>query len=265
MYSLRLTCKPDDIDLLSGELWEAGTIGIRELNERERVVLVAGFETNEWRAELVRRFAAYAPQWYAEEAVDWEAVSRAAWPEREVGEQLFLAPPWSDATAPNGRKRIIINPGLACGTGEHPCTQLALMAIEKLVTSGCAVVDVGTGSGILAIAALRLGASRAVGVDVDEAALQAARENFRLNGMHGELICGSAEALASGCADVVVANISATVLVNVWDELLRVSRRPGRLILTGFPRSEADVLMELLPDAEMSQLASWSSVSAAIR
>ena len=264
MYSLRLTCKPEDVDFLSAELWEAGTIGIRELNDEEQIVLVAGFETNEERAELIRRFCGYAPEWYAEDAVDWEGVSRSAWPEREVGEQLFLVPPWSVAPTPSGRKRIIVNPGLACGTGGHPCTQLALIALDKVVAPECRVVDVGTGSGILAIAALRLGASRVVGVDVDEAALHATRENLRLNGMQANLICGSAEALATGCADVTVANISATVLLNIWDELLRVSRCPACLILTGFPESEADVFMRSLPGAEVGQMEGWCCVKAGI-
>lgn len=264
MYSLRLTCKPEEVDFLSAELCESGTIGIREFNESEQIVLVAGFETNEHRADIVRRLSAYSPEWYAEETVDWEGVSRSAWPEREIGKRLFLVPPWSAAPTPDGRKRIIHNPGLACGTGEHPCTQLALRALENHLVPGSTVVDIGTGSGILVIAALRLGASRAIGIDIDEAALTAARENFRLNGMEADLICGSAEALASGSADLTVANISATVLLNIWNELVRLTQSRGRFILTGFPQSEAQVIMQLLPDAEATQLEGWCCLTARI-
>lgn len=262
MYSLRLICKSEEVDFLSAELFELGTIGIRELAEEEQIVLIAGFPTNDQRAEIVRRFSGHSPEWFSEDAVDWECVSRSAWPEREIGEQWFLAPPWSCAPTPHGRKRIIHNPGLACGTGEHPCTRLALLALEKLVVPGCVVVDVGTGSGILAIAALRLGASRAIGVDVDEAALHAARENFRLNGMEAGVVCGSAAALAADCCDLTVANISATVLLHIWDELLRVTRSGGYLVLTGFSPDESRVLMQLLPDAEVSQLEGWCCLAA---
>ena len=77
-----------------------------------------------------------------------------------VGERLFLAPPWSEETVPDGRVRLIHNPGLACGTGEHPCTQMALAAMERIVKPGDRVADIGTGSGILAIGAALLKAGQ---------------------------------------------------------------------------------------------------------
>ncbi len=187
MYSLRLNCAADESEFASAELWDAGTVGIREIDEDGRVVLIAGFERNDQRGELLERFANYSPEWRHEPARDWIAETQAAWPARSVGQRLFVAPVWSQETTPSGRERIIHNPGLACGTGEHPCTQLALMALEKCVTPGCTVVDVGTGSGILAIASLRLGAARAFGIDPDEAAIPAACENFSLNGLPAQL------------------------------------------------------------------------------
>ncbi|HEY3939259.1 MAG TPA: 50S ribosomal protein L11 methyltransferase, partial [Bryobacteraceae bacterium] len=181
MYSLRLTCLAEDVDLLSGELWQAGTLGIREVEQGASVTLIAGFETNERRAGLLRALAAFAPEWSAEKTTDWFEETRRAWPGRSIGERLFLAPPWCREATPAGRERVVHNPGLACGTGEHPCTRLALIALETSVTPGCRVMDAGTGSGILAIAALKLGAAVAVGLDLDEASLGAARENFSLN------------------------------------------------------------------------------------
>lgn len=257
MYSLRLTCKPEEIDFVSADLYEAGTIGIRELDEDDRVTLIAGFETNEHRADLLTQFSTYSPQWYAEDEIDWTAVSRDAWPAREVGQRLFLAPPWSEAPTPPGRYRIVHNPGLACGTGEHPCTQLALQALEKCMRSGFSVVDIGTGSGILAIAALRLGAVESIGLDIDCAALVSARENFDLNALTAQLICGSADSLADASSDITVANISATVLLSIWDDLLRITRRPGCLIVTGFPGVESQRLEDLLPQAKAFELEGW--------
>jgi ribosomal protein L11 methyltransferase len=261
MYSLRLTCRPDEVDLLTAELLEAGTIAIQETEEHGSTVLIAGFETNNTRRELLSRFALHSPEWSAEPATDWASVSRSAWPARTVGERLFLAPPWSEEITPEGRIRVVHNPGLACGTGEHPCTQLALMALEQSVFPGCTLVDVGTGSGLLALAALRLGAARAIGVDLDFAALAAARENFDLNGVRAELICASADALASNFADITIANISGTVLLAIWDDLARITRNPGQLILTGFPESEATFFRELLPDARAIQQDGWCCLS----
>jgi ribosomal protein L11 methyltransferase len=157
---------------------------------------------------------------------------------------------------------LVHNPGLACGTGEHPCTQLALIAFEKFISSGCVVMDIGTGSGILAIAALRLGAARAIGIDVDCASLASARKNFELNELTASLVCGSAECIADGCSDVTVANISGTVLLAIWEDLLRITRRPGSLIVTGFTDSESQVFQQLLPQADVFELDEWRCLAA---
>jgi ribosomal protein L11 methyltransferase len=138
---------------------------------------------------------------------------------------------------------------LACGTGEHLCTQLALITLEQCVHRQAKVVDIGAGSGILTIAALQLGAAWAVGVDTDEAALEAAVENFELNQLVPMLASGSADCLVDGCADVVVANISATVLVSIAGDLLGLLAREGYLILTGFQEPELAAVQSIFAAA----------------
>lgn len=262
MYLLRLTCSSEQVDWVSGELWEAGTAGVRELGSGGCVVLIAVFERNDARRELLRRFAQYAPEWKHETATDWIQHTRDAWPPRIVGKRLFLAPPWCDGSTPGDRERIVHNPGQACGTGEHPSTQLALKALEDCVTVGSRVIDVGTGSGILAIAAVRLGATFVIGFDIDEASLQAARENFSLNGVTQPLVAGSAEAASDGWADITVANISGTVLLSILNELLRVTRANGWLILTGFSDAELPVFQTCFPSATVSAINEWRCVVA---
>jgi ribosomal protein L11 methyltransferase len=257
MYSLRLTCPADDVDRVSVELWEAGTLGIHETEDGNRAALTACFETNEARATLLAKFSTYSPHWQREEALDWARQVRRSWPARKIGGRIFLVPSWSEDPTPAGYVRVVHNPGLACGTGEHPCSQLALIALEKCVYESCTVADIGTGSGILAIAALRLGAGAGIGLDIDEPALSSAKQNFELNGSTPTLIAGSAECLADQWADIVIANINATVLLSILDELLRVARRGGRLILTGFPEMEAAIFAKEFPDAEVSQMEEW--------
>jgi ribosomal protein L11 methyltransferase len=254
MYSLRLKCAADEVDLISGELWEAGTAGIRELEDGLRVVLIAGFETNEARAGLMARFAGRNTQWTQEDSTDWAEVSRRAWPAREIGQSIFLAPVWCADETPAGRILVVHNPGLACGTGEHPCTQLAIAALESCA-AGNTVVDVGTGSGLLAVAALRLDARLAIGIDTDEAALSAARENLALNQLPGLLVAGSANCLREGCAAVTVANISGTVLLSIADELMRISS--GRLILTGFTEDELVTIEQVFGGGETTSCGEW--------
>lgn len=235
MYSVRITCSRDDVDRVSGELWAAGTLGIREIEEGESVVLIATFAN------------AQPGAWKEDQSIDWIAETQRAWPPRLIGQRIFLAPPWNREPAPEGRFRLVHNPSSASGTGEHPCTQLALAALEQHITAGIRVVDVGTGSGILAVAARLLGAVSAIGLDTDEAALDVARENHALNALAPQLIVGSAECLSDSCADILVANINATVLLSIADEFLRISARGGRLILTGFTEPELSTIEQIFP------------------
>ncbi|HEX3685037.1 MAG TPA: 50S ribosomal protein L11 methyltransferase [Bryobacteraceae bacterium] len=260
MYSLLLTCSSADIESISADLWEAGTLGIEELESGGETQLIAAFPSHQ--AGLLERFANYSPQWRLTPPMDWIAETHRAWPARAIGDRLFLAPPWCDDATPPGRRRIVHVPGLACGTGEHPCTQLALIALEKFVRPNTTLIDIGAGSGILAIAALRLGAARAIALDPDEAALQTARTNFSLNALQPLLIAGSADCIAAGTADIAIANINATVLLSIFDDLLRITRRAGLLVLTGFPQPELPPLQQLLPQAEISSLSGWSCVTA---
>lgn len=246
---------------MSFQLWEAGSVAISESPEDDGCLLTAGFDNANARSGLLKQFAEYAPEW-REDRTDWVALTKQAWPARAVGTKLFLAPVWCAEPTPLGRFRLVHNPGQASGTGEHPCTQLALEALEQNVFPNCQVLDVGTGSGILAIAARLLGAQTALGLDPDGEALRTARENFHLNGRPALLAAGSAECAASGQFNITVANINASVLLSIAHDLLRVTASCGVLILTGFPRAEASAFRELAPRAEVSYSGDWACVVA---
>ncbi|MGH9620883.1 MAG: 50S ribosomal protein L11 methyltransferase [Bryobacteraceae bacterium] len=258
MYSLRLTCPREDAEMAAAELWEAGTAGIQEIAHAGSTVLIAAFETNSLRNELLLRFARFLPDWQLADATDWIAHTHNAWPARPIGERLFLVPPWSQEETPPGRVRIVHNPGSACGTGEHPCTQLALSAIEQYLEPGARVADIGTGSGILAIAALSLGARQAIGVDIDRAALEAARENFSLNQLESPLlVAGSTNCLSDDVAGLTVANINPEILCSLIDDLVRMTHPGGWLILTGFTEAEMPRIEQLLPNACITGIGPW--------
>lgn len=112
---------------------------------------------------------------------DWEESWKDSYPPQEVGENLVVLPYWL-AEEETGRKKIILDPGLTFGTGAHPSTQMVMEAMEQTVTPGMHCLDLGSGSGILSITALRLGAESAVGVDIDPKAENIARENAAYNG-----------------------------------------------------------------------------------
>ena len=262
MRSLHLTCSPERVEEISAELWDAGTLGVEEVDLADQVLLIACFEKRD--DSLLSNFAPYRPEWGELPAINWIEETHRGWPPRQIGGRLFLAVPWCTDPTPHGRTRVLHNPSQASGTGEHPCTQLALAALEKFIQPGSTVADIGTGSGIVSMAALRLGAARAIAVDTDENALLVARENFSLNGLEPSLVCGSANCLSDQIADVTVANINATVLLSIMDELLRITRPMGRLILTGFPSAESHVVRHIFPEVEFSMQDGWCSIVAAL-
>lgn len=226
MFSLLLQVAPDEEDYLVAELSECGVLGIME----EAGGLSAFFHDEAGAPGLARRFARYGAVVERTEAVDWEQTVRDAWPPLPVGERFYLVAPWSQEETPAGRLRLEIEPGMACGTGRHPATQLCLEALERCVRTHDAVLDVGSGSGILAQAARLLGAGRVVGCDVDAEAVAVARRRVGVG-----LFVGSVEAVRSRSQDVVVANIDAATVEGLRGEMERVARTGCKLILSGFP------------------------------
>ena len=226
MFSLFLHCLAAEQDGLSSDLWECGTCGIQE----ESGGLRAFFEDAE-PAAMAERFRAHQPVMRQEEAVDWEQVSRDAWPPLEVGERFFLVPPWRDDPTPAGRLRLEMTPGMACGTGHHPATQLCLEALERIVKEGDIVVDVGAGSGILSVAAVLLGASLVVACDIDQQAVEVATARLGIT----PIFVGTADAIRSSSAHVIVANISSAAVDELAPEFERIAKPYASLIISGFP------------------------------
>ena len=229
MFSIDIECPPEKNDTLIAELWGDGTTGIVEL---EGGRLRAFFEDDADRNALTARYLAVS--WRPEEQRDWVAMSRANWEPLLVGGRFFLVPEWLSDAAPEGRFRVVVNPGMAFGTGMHETTRLCLEALETYVCAGVPVLDVGTGSGILAQAAELLGACPVWACDIDPEAVEIARRNPGLN-----LFIGSVEAVRSGMAGVIVANISSEAIGRLAPELLRCLRPGGVALVSGFERHES--------------------------
>jgi len=162
----------------------------------------------------------------------WEREWLNDWKSLRFGKRLWICP-WS-AAAPDDPNAIVIrlDPGLAFGTGTHPTTALCLEALESLRLSGQSVIDYGCGSGILAVAALKLDATHATAVDIDPQALLATRDNAERNGVSANLKTQSVT-LPLGPADCVVANILAQPLIELASLLTGACRAAGTLILSG--------------------------------
>ncbi len=165
---------------------------------------------------------------------DWVRATQAQFDPIPVGERLIIVPSWhveTIAAQQDGRAALIIDPGLAFGTGGHPTTRMCLEWLDQADLAGRRVLDYGCGSGILAIAAARLGAAPVLGVDIDEQALISTRENATINGVSVDV--ESSSSARPVAADVVVANILSNPLKLLAPMLSRLVAPGGYLVLAG--------------------------------
>ena len=176
------------------------------------------------------------------EEEDWRNNWKRYFKPLPIGEKLMIVPSWFEDVDTQGRVALSIDPGLAFGTGSHDTTRLCLEMCEKYMKPGDTVLDVGCGSGILAIAALLTGASSAVGVDIDPVAVRTAAENAEINGVADRFtpVCGSFTEKVEGKFDIVLANIVADA-IKFLSAGVRDFLKPGAVyIMSGIIDTRAD-------------------------
>lgn len=183
---------------------------------------------------------AYSVENVAEQ--NWVQLTQSQFDPIRVSERLWIVPSWHETPDP-AAVNLILDPGMAFGTGSHPTTRLCLEWLERNVSEACTVLDYGCGSGILAIAAARLGAGHVAGVDIDPQAVEAARANAERNGVTA-LFADSATPVA-GEYDVVVANILSNPLRVLAPAICAHVRSGGKLALSGILREQIDEIVAI--------------------
>ena len=175
------------------------------------------------------------------EDADWVRLTQSQFHPIQITPRLWVVPSWHTPPDP-AAINIALDPGVAFGTGAHPTTRLCLRWLDETVTPDADVLDYGCGSGILAIAAMKLGAARACGIDIDPQAVQAAQHNAQQNGV--EITLATAEQDVPGPAQIVVANILANPLTVLAPLLARLTRPGGQIALSGILVEQADTVLE---------------------
>lgn len=167
----------------------------------------------------------------------------------EIGEKLLIRPVWRDDYDPKGRTVLHLEPGIAFGTGTHETTRLCLEALEKYVTDGATVLDVGCGSGILAVTSLLLGAKSAIGIDIDELAVKASVENAERNGVSDryKAINGNLADKVTGTYDIITANIVADAIIMLSGDIEKHMHKDTIYIMSGIIDSRLDDVLAALP------------------
>ena len=247
--AFRVTVAAADEDLATALLWEAGTLGLQVTVQDGDVVLLAYFAANAATADSISEALAPLAVARIEQAtvpfVDWVARFRESFRAFDAG-SFRVVPVWAPEAPVKGR-RLVVDPGQAFGTGTHESTRLSLAALETLCAARRPrrVLDVGTGSGILAIAARLLGARVAVGVEIDPDALPAARDHATLNDVDVHFVRGDgARAVRAAAFDLVLANIAAPLLIDRARELSEACRAGGDLVLAGLLGADAPAVRD---------------------
>ncbi len=218
------------------ELWALGCRGLQQ----------DGAEVLAWFDE--ERPLPLSGAWEEEDGTDWVAAYLRDLQPVQL-RTLVIAPSHAEVTLRVGQRPLWLDPGMAFGTGHHETTRMALVALERLDPWDRRVLDVGAGSGILAIAADLLGAREALGVDVDEATLPVARDNARLNRSRARFRTGSVEAAGeTGAWEVLVANLYAELHARLAPAYHAALAPAGRVILTGILAERERLVEEALAD-----------------
>lgn len=268
-----------DSELASLLLWELGASGVEErdaatLNRADAdaaLTLVASFDA---QVDAEAALEAVAERWPATlqfvEGDAWRFAYKEYFKATRIGERVVVRPPWESFEATPHDVVLVLDPGAAFGTGTHETTRLVLEELQHHVPHDGKVLDVGCGSGILAIASLLLGASQARGVDVDEEALRVARENAVANGVEArlQLDLGSEPGGAPLSTVVeryplVLANIETRVLVPLATELASRVQPGGILILSGVLTPETERVRAAyasLTELRVREMGEWSAL-----
>lgn len=242
------------VDRITDLLWSAGVSGIEERSEPDGAVLLISDPdmSSELAASAVAAIGSI-PGVEVEMATadpeDWRAAWRRHARAEVIADRFVVRPPWVVSPRPE-LPDVRIDPGDAWGHGAHVSTRLALEVLISAPLAGASVLDVGCGSGVLAVAVASIGSHPVVGCDIDAAAMLATRANAERNGVMVEVVDGSVDSITAGEAprefDIVVANIEATILRGLVPGIAAHVGAGGRLILSGMLDTQVDSVIDML-------------------
>ena len=250
-WALVLVAPPEDLEIRAAQLFDQGALGV-ELQEPGMALMpgtpplpegcgraIAHFASAEDASESARLFGAEAPVEVPEQ--DWSVAWRTHHRPMQVGPRSWVHPPWEKPPRPG--VAVAIDPGMAFGTGSHPTTALCLERCDELLSRfpGADLLDVGTGSGVIALLAKMLGAGRVVGTENDPVSLEAARQGAALNGIGGvDWVFAEDPAAVPGRFKIVIANILLNTLEELAPAIAGKVADGGRLVLSGLLAAQGD-------------------------
>ncbi|MCX7884023.1 MAG: 50S ribosomal protein L11 methyltransferase [Caloramator sp.] len=201
---------------------------------------------------------------------DWANSWKKYYKTTKLGKNIVIKPKWEEYSPKNDEIVIELDPGMAFGTGTHETTIMCIELLEKYIKKGDTVFDIGTGSGILSIASSKLGAEKIIGVDIDEVAVDAARENIQYNNVSNvEIRLGNLTDVVEGKADVIVANIIADIILKLTDTIKPFLKENGIFIVSGIIQDRKQDIVEKFNNSgfnicDIKQMGEWVAISAKV-
>lgn len=254
----------EDYSELEKEAWEIAHIDLIDeelLNKnRDEIIIHIYIDENDNPAEAVSFISERLESEKIPFKIETDGCSEEDWTDKwkaffkplPIGKRLFVRPVWIDDCDSGDRVVLNIEPGAAFGTGTHDTTRLCLESLDEIIKEGDTVLDIGCGSGILAVSSLLLGADEAFGVDIDELAVKTAKQNGEMNG-YGEpklkFVCGDLADKVSKKYSVVVANIVADVIIHFSADVKKYMLPDARFIASGIIDTRADEVIVALESA----------------
>ena len=233
---------------------------IKFVKEKVKEIKDMGIDVGEGKVEAEKM---YEQDW----ANNWKKYYK---PTR-VGDRIVIKPIWEDYKEKDGDLVVELDPGMAFGTGEHETTRMCIKALEKYTKEDSTIFDVGCGSGILAIVSAKLGAKKAVGVDLDPVAVESAKENVSFNNLDNiEILEGNLLDVIDGKADIVVANIIAEIICVLTEDVSKALKEGGYFITSGIIHDRVDMVTEKLNECgfevvEINKDGEWNCIVAKLK
>ncbi len=260
---ITITTSDDASEAISNYLFELEVQGVELKDSSHNTTsLIAYFPLDDridTRVKKINTFLTELPKWGIQTdpaIIDLQRIASEAWAEawksdyhpQRVGKHLLIAPTWYDIPLDDTNIHIRLDPGMAFGTGYHPTTRLSLKMLEQTIKSNQSVVDIGTGSGILAIAAVKLGAKHVDAIELDETAIPVADANIKINDINEQitLLHGDGLSTVDKKYDLIIGNILTKAILPIIPYCPTSMKPNGHVIFSGILESEQDVIQEVL-------------------
>lgn len=252
--TFRIYSTPFQPDLITGLLWELDISGINEEDDHLIVYAIEDAKVHKkavidllYKLKTQNVIESYTVNSEVTEDKNWNEIWEKSREVIRVSDRIVIKPTFKSYEPKQNEIVITIDPKMSFGTGEHQTTKLVIQLLEKYIKPGTKLLDVGSGTGILSIAAIKLGASHAVAVDNDEVCFENCLENSKLNDVENniEILTGSINDVNKDDFDIVVANIQKNVLTDIAAEIYKKVKSSGNVILSGLlDKDESDVIQK---------------------